>query len=55
MAAREERVSMPMTSAGIIGCAPDMKIAGKEIDPKSLVIAVVLIVVIVQIANFFVG
>ena len=46
---------MPMTSAGIIGFSPDMKLAGKEIEPKVLVIAIVLIVVVVQVATFIKG
>jgi len=46
---------MPMGSAGIIGFSPDMKIAGKEIEPKALIIAIVALVIIVQIATFVKG
>jgi preprotein translocase subunit Sec61beta len=52
MSSKQEKVSMPMTSAGIIGFAPDMKLSGMEIDPKYLVMAIVLIVVIVHVAAF---
>ncbi len=48
----ENRVSMPMGSAGIIGFSPDMKISGIEVDPKVLVAVVVAVVVIVIAANF---
>lgn len=54
MTARAEKVSMPMTSAGLIGFAPDIKIGGKEIEPRMLVAAIVLLVVIVHIATFLV-
>ncbi len=52
MSMKQEKVSMPMTSAGIIGFSPDMKISGMEIDPKYLVAAICLIVVIVHVAAF---
>ncbi|MFH0885406.1 MAG: hypothetical protein V1861_06885 [Candidatus Micrarchaeota archaeon] len=52
MSMKQEKVSMPMTSAGIIGFSPDIKISGMEIDPKYLVMAIVLIVVIVHAAAF---
>lgn len=48
---REEKVSMPMTSAGIVGFSPDIKIAGMEIEPKVLVIATVAIVLLVKLAG----
>ncbi len=47
----QEKVMMPMTSAGIIGFSPDIKISGFEIDPKTLIIAVFAFVVIVKIAD----
>ncbi|MCI0504438.1 hypothetical protein L0Y65_07085 [Candidatus Micrarchaeota archaeon] len=52
MSVKQEKVSMPMASAGIIGFSPDMKISGMEIDPKFLVVAIAAIVVIVHVANF---
>jgi len=48
MSFKQERVSMPMASAGIIGFSSDMKIAGIEIDPKSLMIAAFAFVLIVK-------
>jgi preprotein translocase subunit Sec61beta len=55
MGIRQEKVSMPMASAGIIGFSPDVKISGMEIDPKMLVIAVVAVVVVVQVASLAIG
>ncbi|MDD5340712.1 MAG: preprotein translocase subunit Sec61beta [Candidatus ainarchaeum sp.] len=52
---KEEKVSMPMTSAGIVGFSPDIKIAGLEIEPKTLVIATVALVVVVKLATVALG
>lgn len=51
MAARQEKVSMPMSSAGIIGFSPDIKISGVEIEPKILIITTILIVLVVKVAG----
>jgi preprotein translocase subunit Sec61beta len=48
---KQERVSMPMASAGIIGFSPDMKISGMEIDPKYLIIGVFIVVVLVHVLS----
>ncbi len=47
----QDKVTMPMTSAGIIGFAPDIKISGFEIDPKVLIGATAVVVVIIKIAG----
>lgn len=52
MSVKQERVSMPMASAGIIGFSSDVKIGGREIEPKLLIIAIVAIVVIVHVGAF---
>ncbi len=44
-----ERISMPMTSAGILGIGSDMKIAGIEIDPRGIVLAAIVFVVLVKV------
>ncbi|MFH0737125.1 MAG: hypothetical protein V1827_00155 [Candidatus Micrarchaeota archaeon] len=49
---RDDKVSMPMSSAGIIGYSPDVKMSGMDIDPKFLVIAIAAVVVIVHLATF---
>jgi preprotein translocase subunit Sec61beta len=55
MSMKEEKVSMPMTSAGIVGFSPDIKIAGLEIEPKMLIIATVILVVVVKLATVALG
>jgi preprotein translocase subunit Sec61beta len=52
MSVKQEKVSMPMASAGIIGFSPDIKISGMEIEPKFLIIAIAAIVVIVHVATY---
>ena len=47
----QDKVTMPMTSAGIIGFSPDIKISGFEIDPKTLIVVVFAFVVVVKIAG----
>lgn len=50
-----DKVTMPMTSAGIIGFSPDTKLSGFEISPKTIVIATFILVVVVQIASIILG
>jgi preprotein translocase subunit Sec61beta len=40
-----------MSSAGMIGFSPDVRIEGKEIEPKVLIIATVAFVVVVLVAS----
>lgn len=46
---------MPMASAGIMGFSPDMKISAMEIEPKMLIIAVALLVIVVKVAGLIMG
>ncbi len=55
MSVKQEKVSMPMTSAGIIGFSPDIKISGMEIEPTALLVAIVAIVVLVHVATYALG
>lgn len=48
---KQQSVSMPMASAGMIGFSPDVKIEGHEIEPKALIVATALFVFIVIIAS----
>jgi preprotein translocase subunit Sec61beta len=50
MSVKQQSVSMPMSSAGIIGVSSDMKISGYEIDPKALVTFALVLVVVVKVA-----
>jgi preprotein translocase subunit Sec61beta len=54
MSFKQEKVSMPMSSAGIVGFSPDIKISGIEIDPKMLMIGALVFIVIVKIADLLV-
>jgi preprotein translocase subunit Sec61beta len=49
----EEKVMMPMGSAGIIGFSPDIKLSGFEIDPKVLIISVFAFVLLIKLASLF--
>jgi preprotein translocase subunit Sec61beta len=51
MGFKQERVSMPMASAGILGMAPDMKLSGIEFDPKSVIIATFVFTLAVKLAH----
>ncbi|MFH1394050.1 MAG: hypothetical protein ABII71_03350 [Candidatus Micrarchaeota archaeon] len=55
MSFKQQSVSMPTGSAGIVGFSSDMKISGVEIEPKFLVIAATLIVMAVKIADALSG
>ncbi len=48
---KQDRVSMPMASAGIIGFSSDTKISGMEIDPKVLIIGVFAVVILVHVLS----
>ncbi len=47
----QDKISMPMTSAGIIGMSSDVKIGGFEIDPKVLIVVVFAFVIIIVAAG----
>ncbi len=47
----QEKVTMPMTSAGIIGFSPDMKISGFEVEPKLFLISAVVVVLIIKVVG----
>jgi preprotein translocase subunit Sec61beta len=52
MAWKQESVSMPMGSAGILGISQGETLAGIQVDPKTIVIGILVFVAIVQIATF---
>ncbi len=55
MVVKQQSVSMPMASAGIVGFSPDIKISAMEIEPKMLIIATFALVIIVKAATLVVG
>lgn len=52
MAWKQESVSMPMGSAGILGISQGETLAGIRVDPKTIVIAILIFVAVVQLASF---
>jgi preprotein translocase subunit Sec61beta len=55
MSFKQQSVSMPMASAGIIGVSSDMKISGIEIEPKTLIISTIIFVVVIKVASILVS
>jgi preprotein translocase subunit Sec61beta len=55
MVVKQQSVSMPMASAGIVGFSPDVKVSAREIEPKMLIIATALLVLIVKVASIVSG
>jgi preprotein translocase subunit Sec61beta len=51
MSFKQEKVSMPMSSAGIVGFSSDMKLAGVEIEPKFIIVGALVLIVIVKAAD----
>ncbi|MEM2908756.1 MAG: hypothetical protein QW590_01230 [Candidatus Bilamarchaeaceae archaeon] len=47
----EEKVTMPMTSAGILGFSPDIRLSGFEIDPKTIIVVVFALVLLIKFAG----
>jgi preprotein translocase subunit Sec61beta len=54
MSLRRSNVSMPMSSAGIMGLSPTTDLGGKAVDPKAFVIATIAIVLLIHIAGYFI-
>lgn len=54
MAWKTERITMPMSSAGILGMSADMEISGIKIDPRAVIVATVIFVLIVKVAGIFI-
>ena len=48
------KISMPMSVAGITGFSPNTKLAGIEINAKSIVIFTILFIVVVKVAAYLV-
>ena len=55
MGFKQSNVSMPMASAGIVGMSHDMKISGIEIEPKLLVIAALVFVIVIKAAGIVIN
>ncbi len=53
MSLKRTNISMPMSSAGIVGLSADMELSGIKMDPRSFVIGVAVLVAIIKIAGYF--
>ena len=54
MSLKRTNLSMPMTSAGIVGLSADMELSGIKMDPRNFVIAVAILVAVIKIAGYLV-
>ncbi len=54
MSFKQEKVSMPMGSAGIIGFSSDMEISGIKMDPKIVVFGALAFALLIKIAGIFI-
>ena len=54
MGIKQQSVSMPMSSAGIVGFSQDMKLKTLELEPKNIIITIVTLVILVKIAHLMV-
>ena len=50
-----DKVTMPMASAGIIGASSDVSVGGIEIDPKVVIVAVFVLVLVIVAAGMIIG
>ncbi|MFA5412269.1 MAG: hypothetical protein WC350_02910 [Candidatus Micrarchaeia archaeon] len=54
MSLKRTSMSMPMTSAGLTGLSADMELSGIKMDPRSVIIAVAVLVAVIKIAGYLV-
>lgn len=52
MSLKRTNLSMPMTSAGIVGLGSDMELSGIKMDPRSFIIAVAILVAVIKISGY---
>ena len=53
MAVKQQKVAMPMSSAGIIGFSSDIKLSGIEFDPKAIIVVVFLLIIGIKLLSYF--
>lgn len=51
MSWKTEKISMPVSSAGILGLSPDMETSGIKVDPRTVIISVVALIIAVSLAH----
>ncbi len=55
MSVKSESVSMPMGSAGILGITQGESLSGIQMDPKTIVIAVLVFIAAIKVLTFVFG
>ncbi len=53
MSWKRSKVSMPMSSAGILGMSSGEQLGGVLIDPKTFVIAVLVTIMVIKVLGYF--
>ncbi|MDD2655209.1 MAG: hypothetical protein PHQ80_00905 [Candidatus ainarchaeum sp.] len=54
MSLKRTSMSMPMTSAGLTGLTADMELSGISMDPRSVIIAVAVLVAMIKIGGYLI-
>lgn len=52
MSWKSEKVSMPMSSAGILGISSDMETSGIKMEPKTIVLGIIVFIVLIKVLSF---
>ncbi len=55
MSVKSESVSMPMGSAGILGITQGESLSGIQIDPRTIIVAVLIFVALIKVLTFVMG
>lgn len=53
MSWKSEKVSMPMSSAGILGISQGEVLEGIQIDPRAVIIGVIVLVAVIKVLSIF--
>jgi len=54
MSWKRESVSMPSTNAGILGISANERLSGIQMDPKTIVIGIVVLIVLIKVLDHLV-
>jgi|GEM_PF-1310290 preprotein translocase subunit Sec61beta len=55
MSVKSESVSMPMGSAGILGITQGESLSGIQMDPRTIVVAVLVFIIAIKVLTFVIG
>ena len=54
MSWKRESVSMPSTNAGILGISANERLSGVQMNPKTIVIGIVVLIVLIKVLDYLV-